>query len=156
MPTGLSQLDNEIHSHEYCGDDSLKKVRKRVGICQEDGESLKVDYEPRGILIPFYNEVSGVALGGETKINEITIPLGKVYDSCNILCSGSNISRFIIKKDGATLFSKRSYWSDFNVEFNLKDLKFNAGEKVQVFVVNNGIDLAEYESTILGNEYDAS
>lgn len=156
MPTGLSQLDNEIASHEYCGDPSSKKVRKRVGICQEDGESLKVDYEPRGILVPTYNEVSSIPVGGETKINEYTVPLGMIFDSCNITCSGSNISRFIIKKNGSTIFSKRTWWSNFNAEFILKDLKFLAGDLVQIFVYNNGNKNADYESTILGNIYDES
>ena len=156
MATGLSQLDNEIHSHEYCGDPANKKVRKRIGICQEEGESLKVDYEPRGILIPIYNEVSSIIPETETKINEYTVAIGKIFDSCNILCSGSNISRFIIKKNGATLFSKRTWWTEFNAEFHLKDLKFNAGDKVEVFAINHGVKNSDYESTILGNVYDES
>lgn len=153
-PTNKSQRDNEIYSHEFF-DQANNQVRKFVKIVQTDGETLNVDLKPRGEVIYEYNEVSSVPFGAETKINEYTIPVGKKFDSCSVTCSGDNISRFIVKRDGLGIKSKRTWWSDFNAEIILSDIEFSEGEKIQIFVINRGDKAADYETTIMGNVYDA-
>lgn len=152
-PTGKSQRDNEIYSHEFF-DEPNNQVRKFVKIVQTDGETLFVDQKPRGTVNYTYNEVSGIASGVETKINEYLVPIGKGFDSCNVLCSGDNITRFIVKVDGDNIKSKRTWWSDFNAEFKLNNLEFNAGERIEIFAINRGVKVSDYESTIMGNVYD--
>lgn len=44
MKTHLTQKDNEIYSHEFCGDPSEKKVRKRVTVCQDESDPIPVAF----------------------------------------------------------------------------------------------------------------
>lgn len=154
-PTNKSQLDNEIYSHEFF-DEPNNQIRKFVKIVQKEGETVDVNQKPRGVVEIIYNEVASVPFGIETKINEYVVPAGKNFDSCCVTCSGDNISRFIVKIDGVNLKSQRTWYGNFNTEIQLPRFEFNAGAKLQVFVINRSDSVSDYETSISGNVYDAN
>lgn len=131
-----------------------KLSARRVKIIQGDGEALKVELGVKGVSRNVYNEISNITSEIETLVTTYTVPIGKKFDLSRAVCSGDNIARFTIKVNGSILQGKRTWWSDFNTEFNVDEDILNAGEKVEIFVTNRGIKSADFEATIIGGEYD--
>ncbi len=150
MPIPCSVKDRELQKFVECRDE----VAVRTAICQDENSSIDVSVVPRGITKNIYNDVSAVVITVETLINTYTVAIGKKFDLKNLSCSGDNIARFIIKINGLTVIAKRTWWTDFNADFSFTGETLSAGDKVEIFVENNGIDSSDFESTITGGEYD--
>lgn len=122
---------------------------------QAQGEVFDVNFvTTKGTTEAIYNEVSSIVVGAETLINQYTIPTGQALNLNRILVSGENISKYIVKINGAKVGTIRTWWSQFNSNLPFDNLKLSADDVISVHVINNGSMVSDYESTILGDLYN--
>lgn len=150
MPIPCSAAQREYEKFTEC----QGKTAVRAKICQDDGDALKVEIGERGVSKNVYNDVSGVPEEVETLVATYTVPVGKKFDFSRAVCSGDNIARFVLKINGDVKQGKRTWWVDFNAEFNVNEDILSAGDKVEIFVINRGKGAADFEGTIIGGEYN--
>ena len=157
----MSQLGNKFtredreHRSYREKPDGSNEVVQAVEIIQEDGDAVKVDIGSRGISKNIYNQINSTPVNIETLIASYVVALGKKFDLSSASCSGDNKARFIIKVNGSVIQAKRTWWADFNVNFNMMELILNETDKVEIFVENRGVTTETFEATIIGGEYDA-
>jgi hypothetical protein len=101
-----------------------------------------------------YNEAPAIAVGVETQINSFTVPVGKAMNLNRILASGDNIARVIIKRNGSPIAGSRTWWIKFDTNIPFDNLRLEAEDIVSVHVVNRGAEVADFESTIIGDLYN--
>jgi len=115
---------------------------------------IEVNVVSKGLVKNIFNDVNSVPKDVETLINTYTVPPAKGFYLRNIPCSGNNNAKFTVKINDEKVQVKRISWNSFNTEFNFADLVIATGDKVEIFVENKGKGSAEFESTIIGGEYD--
>ena len=125
-----------------------------VHVVQNDGEAIKVELGTKGISQNIYNEINSTPVGVETLIVSYTVPLNMKFDLSNATASGENIAEYIVKVNDDVVQKKRSWWSDFNQDFNFQELILSASDKVEIFVKNNGKNTVSFNATIIGGLYD--
>jgi len=148
MTLPISRHDREHQSYR----ELLSGVVQAVNI--ENVNPVMVEFATKGVTQNIYDSANAVAVNSETLINSFTVPAGKGFDLNAVTCSGNNIARFIIKVNGSIIQAKRSWWANFNVDFNIVEKLLSAGDKVEIFVENNGETAEFFESTIIGGIYD--
>ena len=138
-----------------CPDGSNQTV-VATQICQNDGETIKVEITNEGNSKLIYSESSSIAIGVETLINTYTVPVGKCFKLKMCHVSGTNVSIFKVKINGSTISTKRIWWNSWNADFLFNDEVTDAGDVIEVYVTNNSATamVGDYESNIQGNEYD--
>lgn len=154
MSKPLSQLarqDRDYRAYKECGD----QIVRAVGICQEDGDAIKVDIGSRGITKNIYDDAT-VLESVETLVATYTVPLDKKFDLAKVSSSGDNIARMTVKVNDDVVQKKRTWWTSFNADFDFQELILSAGDKVEVFAENIGTGTADFNATIIGGEYDAN
>ena len=130
-----------IGNGNQTGKDESNRPAIRVLAKNENGIPLKVEIGNKGITKNIYDNANAV-------------PVGKGFDLNAVSCSGNNIARFIIKVNSSIIQAKRTWWGGFNCDFNIIENILAAGDKVEIFVENNGETAEFFESTIIGGEYD--
>jgi len=100
-----------------------------------------------------FNEVASVAVGGETLLNTYTVPTGKNFAMTRVLIGGENIGKYLVKLNDSIIATNRTWWTNFNQSIAFDNLKINADDKIEVFVINRGKTPETFESTIIGDEY---
>jgi len=117
--------------------------------------SLNVNFVQSGApaLLVSFNSVSAVATGAETTlISKVTPPGG--FRLMKVDVSGENVALFSLKVDGVTLFTKRSWWNNWNQEFRFEDfqngLRLTQGQVLSITVLHNRPSPANYEVTVMG------
>lgn len=130
------------------------KVAVRTVISQSEGEALKVELGTRGIAKSIPNQISSVNETINALIVSYTVPIGKTFDLSKIICSGDNLSIYRVYIDGVLTYVKRSTWGNFNVDFDIVETIVSEGDKIEVFAENKGKGQSDYESTIIGGEYN--
>lgn len=143
-----------IGNGNQTGKDESNRPAIRVLAKNENGIPLKVEIGNKGITKNIYDNANAVPVNTETLINSYTVPVGKGFDLNAVSCSGNNIARFIIKVNSSIIQAKRTWWGGFNCDFNIIENILAAGDKVEIFVENNGETAEFFESTIIGGEYD--
>ena len=128
-----------------------KQVRRVV---VKNDSPIDVSLSVKGQLQNIFNEASAVAVNSSTLINTYTIPIGKKFDFIYAICSGENKAKFTVKINNSIAQVKRTWWATFNCDFNFVELSLSSGDKVEIFVENNGSDAVKFESTIVGGLYD--
>ena len=108
-----------------------------------------------GTILNVYNEVNSVPVSVSTLVATYTVPAGKGFNLVNALCSADNVSKFQAKLNSATIQQKRATWNNFNPEFKFVNLEMSAGDKIEIFVENEGDNTASFDATIIGGEYNA-
>jgi len=95
-----------------------------------------------------YNEVLAVPSGIETTIITITAPsVQRLIQSIDV--TGENVALFRVKLNGATIFMKRSWWTEFNQSFEFDGLALAVGSTLTVTVFHTRPTVANYEVTVL-------
>lgn len=101
-----------------------------------------------------YGEVTGKAMGSWHTIAEYTVPASSAFYLMLIEASGGNISQFRVLIDSQPKGKKRSWWSDFNVEFDytkgISGHEIAAGGKIEVQAYHKRPHLSDYEAAIIG------
>jgi len=148
--TKFTREDRQFRSFRECNGGIVQAVE----ICQEDGDAIKVDIGSRGLSKNIYNQVNSVIINVETLVVSYTVPVGKKFDLSAATCSGDNIARFIVKVNSQVIQAKRTWFTNFNVDFDFQELILNETDKVEIFVENNGKSSEDFEATIIGGEYN--
>jgi hypothetical protein len=104
-----------------------------------------------------YDEATGVITGVESAIIAYVVPALRIFHMRNIMVSGTNIGTYRVEVDGDTLAKKRSYYTEYNVDFAFDPdpafgIKLEAGSTVVVYVRHDsGIaNPGDFNATISG------
>jgi hypothetical protein len=102
-----------------------------------------------------YDSVTGVAASGSQTIVSYTVPVGDTFNLSRISVSGDNIAEFTVNINGSPIATKRSWFTDYNVEFIFESSSgsgpaMNAGDTVNVVVNNFRPTPGDFNGTILG------
>jgi hypothetical protein len=101
----------------------------------------------------YYNEISSVASGATTAIYTFTAP-SPGFRMFKIDVSGENIALYTLKKNGVTIFSKRTFYGVLNTTFAFEDfdngLVLNTGDVLVVNVLHMKPYPANFEATLMG------
>lgn len=144
LPCGIHKLENE--KFVECPEDS-GQVAVRVKVCDQD--PVEVEF-PDPDYINTFDSVSSVASGSLVDVVTYTVPAGKLFKLSVIEASGCNVSEYTVDIDGNTEGFKRSYWSNFNVDFNFIGLKLSAGSIIKLKAEHNRPSTGDFEGKILG------
>jgi hypothetical protein len=139
-----------------------------VKITSGDGSGYDLNVNPDGSLnvvvengtgttdtvrIP-YNEVTSVPAGVETTVLTYTCP-PTLIDAFlqRIMVSGDNVAKWDILLNGSKIATKRTWWTDFNVDFSFTSfdgtgVSLNTGDIITVEVLHNSSTLGTFEATI--------
>lgn len=153
IPCNTRDLENK--KFVECPKDS-GKVAIRTRLCQDDADAIKVELGNKGITDNIYSEVNSVAPNIETLVTSYTVPAAKKFDLNYATCSGENVAKYVAKVNGTVIQVKRSWWTNFNVEFDFKELILSEGDKIEIFVTNVSNTSVTFDGTIIGGEYDES
>lgn len=107
-----------------------------------------------GIIYNIYNQISSAPIGIETLVTSYTVPVGKGFNLKNAMCSADNVAKFLAKINNNIVQVKRSTWNSFNPEFDFVEQLLVEGDKIEIFVENNGDTVASFDATIIGGEYN--
>lgn len=116
-------------------------------------QPVPVDPTTRGTPKVIYNEVNSTGLQTITVI-DFTIGLSLGVDLTKIECSGDNKAIFLIEVNSSVIKKKRTYYTKFNVDFELKEFPMVAGDNIKVLVENKTNLPASFNATLNYNEYD--
>jgi len=100
-------------------------------------------------LVNEYNEISSVPSGIATTIVSYVVPVGKTLYLTYANGSGGNIGLYTFEIDGIVEDKKRSYYTEFNVDFVLNQ-KANAGQVVRVRINHSGDVVSDHNAKISG------
>lgn len=106
---------------------------------------------PDGLTVTF-NEITSVGSGIETSIATLIAPVGGARVQ-KVDVSGDNIALFRVKLDGDTIATRRTWWGNFNENFEFESfingLLLTSGQTLEVTVLHNRPNLGAFEATIL-------
>ena len=143
--------DREYFSYTECDG----KVARRTKICQDKGESIRVEIEETGLSLNQYSEPNSVAgLSTATVLNYI-VPVQKELKLKTIECSGENRALYIVEINNVVQSKKSTYFTKYNTTFEFFDFKLNAGDNLKITVQNKSTTFADFNANILGVLQDA-
>jgi hypothetical protein len=149
---GPSRHDREYFSYTDCEG----KIAKRVHICQRPGETIKVEIEEEsGLYLVEYAEINSVAGLASVDIIDYTVPVGKELKLKTVEASGENKAVYSVKINDTIKSKKRSYFTEYNVDFDAFNLILNAGDNIKVTVDNTRNSVADFNANFIGVIQDA-
>ena len=99
-----------------------------------------------------HSEITSVASGVESTIATLIAPLAG-YRVEKIDVSGDNYAIFRVKLNGTTIFTKRTWWANFNEAFDFErfdnGLLLTSGQTLTVTAIHNRPFMGAFEATIL-------
>ena len=122
-------------------------------VSNTNNNPIPVSFTTRGESKYVYNEVSSVGLGDITIIN-YTVLVGTGNDLTRINCSGENIGVYRLLINDVVIDKKRSYYTDYNVKFDLNEIEVTESDNVKIIVENKNSSSASFNATLYYNEYD--
>jgi len=131
---------------------------KRVHVCQEAGETIKVEVVAGfgdGDSINIYNEVLALAGFATASILTYTVPVGKKFQLTRFDYSGENRAVYTVELNSDVIAKKRGYLVGYDGEFIFTSLLLAAGDIVTLKVENNSTTTANFNTNIQGRLLDA-
>ena len=135
--------------------DCNNEVAVRSKICQETGETIKVEFDQSGEPINEYNEILSLAGLANADIITYTVPVGKTLKLQRIDFSGDNRAIFKATINGTTEAKKRTWFTSFNDYMVFNNLVLNAGDIVKLIVENRTNTSADFDGNLQGILNDA-
>lgn len=114
-----------------------------------EGQALRVDVVNGSSTIDIRGEAT-CAVDSETLLVSYTVPTGQSFRLKRVLGSGDNKANFIIKRNGVTVATSRTWFTKFNIDVPFDNLSFASDDIVSVHAINRGITVEVFEATILG------
>lgn len=151
--------DREYQSFEECPAGSGKSARRSY-VCNDETSPIPVAITDGavsgGVVTSTYDEALSVGAASETTVTTYTVPVGKKFKFDLVEASGDNISKFKVKIDSTIEAKKRSWWTSFNVDFDMKGLELAAGQVIELTAEHNNATMnSDYEARITGRLLDA-
>lgn len=128
---------------------STNKYARRVYVFNLGGFVIDgVQYPP----VSREGSVTSVASSTLTDIINYTVPVGEKLFLYKIEVSGCNVAKFQIDIEGSIKGVRRTYWGNFNADFEFNRLELNSGETIKVQVIHERPNTGDFEATIIGNQ----
>ena len=162
MSIPCSRNDLERAKFRECPADSGEVV-VATQICQEEpievtisDQTINVDVNitDNDNIINEFSEVAAVPVSTPTLIVSYTVPMDKVLELRHVQVSGCNTGKWDVEVDGSPIARKRTYYTQYNEEFEFEALKITEGQVVDVIVENCGSTATEFDGRILGDLRD--
>lgn len=100
-----------------------------------------------------FGSVTSVANATLTTIVSFTVPVSRKLILDRVEVSGDNKARYQVEIGGSVNAVKRTYWCDFNEDFEWDRFELTAGTLIRVQVEQNSRpDTGDYEARIIGIE----
>jgi hypothetical protein len=100
-----------------------------------------------------FNEVNALGLQTVTVI-DFTLGAGLGSDLVGVVCSGQNKARYTVEVNGSPLQRKSTYYTQFNLDFDLGAYPIVDGDNVKVIAENKSNSAAEFNATLKHREYE--
>ena len=103
--------------------------------------------------VPFveYADISSLASGSLTTILSYTVPVGKTLLMEKVEVSGCNIATYVVDIDGTDKGKRRTYFGDFNADFEYKGLEVATGLVVRVRVIHSRPTAGDFDASLIGS-----
>jgi len=103
------------------------------------------------IGIAEYGSVSAVVNGILTTVLTYTVPAGKTFSLQRVEVSGGNVAIYSVEINSIVKGVRRTYWGNFNANFNFIGVPLVAGAEVKVKVIHyNTSMVSDFDATLLG------
>lgn len=122
-------------------------------VSNDYGNPLPVDITDRGTTKFVYNEIV-LNTASMLDIISLTVAPGKGIDLKNASCSGENRCVFKVEINGQGLDLKRIYYTNYNLDFNFKNLSIAEGDNIKIIVENKTNTPGTFNSNLIYSEYD--
>lgn len=142
--------DREHEKFEECPTGSGQPA-VRTKICQDTGETIKVEFDEEGVVTCIYNEVSSVPTATLSDVVSYTVPVGKTFKLKEISFSGDSIAEYTIEVDSTIEDKKRSWWTNWDGVFLFYNKLFIAGTVIKLRVDHCSSTSGEFNGRIIGN-----
>jgi len=113
--------------------------------------NIETSISTPGLLL-FHNDITSVASGIETTVITVTAPSGGLRIE-KIDVSGDNVAWYRVRVNGIEIYSKRSWWCDFNIGFNFENFAngylLTSGQVLTVTCYHTSPYLGNFEATVL-------
>jgi hypothetical protein len=143
--------DREFFSYTTCKD----KVAKRVKVCQDEGEAIKVELDYEGIEIIDYNESPSVAGLATATIINYTVAVGKTLTLVLSDVSGDNRGKYRVELNGSVIAKRRTYYTDYDNIFKFANIKLVEGDNIKIIVENQSNLTGDFNANLQGSVKDA-
>jgi len=154
MAINCSTKDLENKKFRECPTDSVEVV-VATKICQDDDETIKVEFATSGSPLNEYDEANSVAGLATETILDYTVPALKKVTLGTVSASGENRAVYKVEINSTTKAKKRSYFTEYNVEFPEFKTKLVAGDNVKIIVENKTNSIADFNASFTGTIDDA-
>lgn len=123
---------------------------KRVKVCQQAGETIKVEFDQAGQSINSYNEILSLAGLASANVVLYTVPVGNIFTLSRIDFSGENKATYKVDINGSIQAKKRTWYIDYNGEIIFNNINLVAGDIIKLIVENNSNSIANFNANIQG------
>lgn len=114
-----------------------------------DGKPIPVTFTA-GTPFVEYGSVSSVANGISTTVLSYTVPAGKTLLLSKVEVSGCNVAEYSVTINAVTKGVRRTYWGNFNADFEYNDLSVATGLVVLIKVIHNRPLAGDFDATLIG------
>lgn len=146
-----SRHDREYFSYTTCDG----KIAKRTKICQEDGETLKVELDYEGLEIIDYNESLSVVGLATATILDYTVAISKILTLVYSDVSGDNRGKYRVEINGSVIAKRRTYYTNYDNYFNFSNIKLVEGDNIKIIVENQSTLSGDFNANLQGSVKDA-
>lgn len=98
---------------------------------------------------------SNIASKATLTILNFIVPAGKVVELENVQASGDGFALYEVQINSNTIMRKRTYYTEYNAEFNLENGKLMASDDVKVIITNRSGNACDFDATLTYRIYDA-
>lgn len=124
-------------------------------VISNTGTPIEVEFQEAGTHFSQYNETSSVAGLASATIIDYTVAVNKEVIIKSISASGENKAVYTVEVNNNKIDLKRSFYTEYNVDFNVRDLVLSQGDNLKVKVENKTNSVADFNSNFIGNLRDA-
>jgi hypothetical protein len=143
-------LPRNIRDREFDKFCELAVKKTAVRVCGDAlADPIPITFAA-GTVVSTYAEISSLAASTLTTIVSYTVPALKKFQMDQVQVSGCNVATYTVLEDATTISKKRSYWADFNQEFDFFGLEFAAGKVITVKVIHERTGPGDFEARITG------
>jgi len=104
----------------------------------------------QGVPIIEYGDIASLASGTLTTILTYTVPVGKTLALEKIEVSGCNVADYTVEIDGANKGKRRTYFGNFNADFEYKGFQIATGLVIRVRVIHSRPSAGDFDATLVG------
>lgn len=145
LPTSFDKREMEVFKETPSG-----KVAKRVCVDSDTPVPVEIVEGIGDNRINKFDNVVSVASATSTTIVTYTVPAGKKFSLELVEVSGTNVADYTVEIDSAIEAKKRTWWTEFNTEFEFKKFVVAATKVINIKVIHDRSEVGDFDARILG------